>query len=152
MHHRGQVRRHRRLRRRIRRGFDETAVTIHHSPTKVGLSAMIRFYPVGRAALPPPIPQDDCLGPTNGAGCRKECHCEPQSGVAIRILCGAKRHPAPEGAGKRTDCHGPLALAMTWVSSVVPFNRGWWLSNLVGVGSAARPTNMFQKIIQRRSP
>ena len=21
-----------------------------------------------------------------------------------------------------------------------PFNRGWWLSNLVGVGSAARPT------------
>ena len=25
------------------------------------------------------------------------CHCEPQSGVAIRIPCGAKHRPSPEG-------------------------------------------------------
>jgi len=40
---------------------------------------------------------------------RKGCHCEPQSGVAIRIPCDAQHRPAPEGAGKRTDCHGLTA-------------------------------------------
>ncbi len=106
-------------------------------------------------ALPPPTRLVNSPGPTNGTSHRKPCHSEGaqrprESPGTSWQFCRIFGHRTGRMAYFRSlvvcrtwyrEIPTGFALGMTWFSSVVPFNRPDPSSNLVGVGSATRPTD-----------